>query len=157
MTAVKSIPVRSSGVLRVAHMLEKIRIGLIAWNPADTQIEEAAKLGLADDIQAAILVLLDAAGAAAAVTSGPADDGLVDAHILQTFYVTFGQRYRTEAHPYLPTATPDGWVRIIAETEADARRIACEFLGERWSFLYKATHFDDHLYPDGELAVIGDE
>ena len=70
MTAVRSIPVRRSGVLRVAHMLEKIRIGLIAWNPADTQIEEAAKLGLADDIQAAILVLLDAAEPAAITRSG---------------------------------------------------------------------------------------
>ena len=156
MTAVKSIPVRSSGVLRVAHMLEKIRVSLCDWE-FDDAIQEAANLGLADDIQAAILVLLDAAGAAAAIPSGPADDGLVDAHVFDTFYVTFGQRYRSEAHPYLPTATPDGWVRIIAETEADARRIACEFLGERWSFLYKAADFDDHLYPDGELAVIGDE
>ena len=156
MTSTRSIPVRRSGVLRVARMMEKIRVSLCDWE-FDDAIQEAANLGLADDIQAAILVLLDAAGAAAAVASGPADDGLVDAHVLDTFYVTFGQRYRTEAHPYLPTATPDGWVRIVAETEADARRIACEFLGERWSFLYKAADFDDHLYPDGELAVIGDE
>lgn len=157
MPSIMSIPVRRSGIIRVAHMLEKICIGLNAWSPADTQIEEAAKLGLADDIKDAICVLLKAAGAAAAVTSGPANDGLVDAHVLETFYVTFGQRYRTEAHPYLPTATPDGWVRIVAETEADARRIACEFLGEHWAFLYKAADFNDHLYPDGELAVIGDE
>lgn len=69
MTAVRSIPVRRSGVLRVAHMLEKIRVSLCDWE-FDDAIHEAANLGLADDIQAAILVLLDAAEPAAITRSG---------------------------------------------------------------------------------------
>ncbi len=69
MTSIRSIPVRRSGVLRVARMLEKIRISLCDWE-FDDAIQEAANLGLADDIQAAILVLLDAAEPAAITRSG---------------------------------------------------------------------------------------
>jgi hypothetical protein len=52
---------------------------------------------------------------------------------MSTFYVTFGQQYRHEAHPTFPKAHPDGWVTVVAADELAARSLAVERLGTAWS------------------------
>lgn len=66
------------------------------------------------------------------------------------WFVTFGQRYRIEEHPFLPGAHPDGWVTIIADTMDEARQKAFEALGQHWSMIY--DNIDPEWYPMGELA-----
>jgi hypothetical protein len=78
---------------------------------------------------------------------------------LQNFYLTFGVKYRREAHPHWEGADPDGWVLITAPDEPAARALAQEYLGMYWSMLYPGTHFTEELnkrmyYPKGTIATI---
>lgn len=70
---------------------------------------------------------------------------------LKNFYVTFGQRYRQEHHPFMANAHPDGWLRIEAETNAEARETAFDWLDVHWAFVYDEKDFDKSLFPLGEL------
>ena len=71
----------------------------------------------------------------------------------QSFYVTFGGKYRTEPHPTFREAHPDGYVRIEACCEEDARSQAKVVLGRAWSHLY--LQVPEFVYaPRGEIGVI---
>ena len=52
------------------------------------------------------------------------------------FYVTFGQRYRREAHPTDKRIHPDGVVAIKASTMEEAREQAFSVFGRNWSCIY---------------------
>jgi hypothetical protein len=67
------------------------------------------------------------------------------------FYVTFGQRYRREAHPRMAEVHPDGWVTIEADTYRVARSATGVLFGTEWCWLYEA-HPGAHYFPRGELA-----
>lgn len=77
---------------------------------------------------------------------------------MKTFYLTFGDTYSKEPHPYWSGATSAGWVRIVADSENTARLIAQQFFGKVWAFLYSENFF----YPDesrkayalGEILVL---
>lgn len=77
------------------------------------------------------------------------------------FYVTFGQRYRNEAHPRFALAHPEGWVVLEAEDEAFAREGAWILFHQHWAFIYDAEQWaepsvsgktNEELWPRGELA-----
>lgn len=79
---------------------------------------------------------------------------------MRNYYVTFGQRYHREEHPFLGfmPLLPDGWVRVEAESEVEARNLISNTLGVRYSSLYSEEEWtrDDHpaWYPQRELAVL---
>lgn len=88
-----------------------------------------------------------------------------EATLMAEWFVTFGQRYRTETHPVFADAHPDGWVTIVADSEEQARRVAFGLLGRQWAFLYPSTYTEldqglrpgrkwAELFPRGELARI---
>lgn len=77
------------------------------------------------------------------------------------FYVTFGQRYRHEAHELFPVAHPDGYLVLEAETEDLAREGAFKLCKAHWAFMYTAEQWAEpsvsgetvhELWPRGELA-----
>lgn len=72
---------------------------------------------------------------------------------MSEFYVTFGSQYSYQPHPRFAIAHPDGWLTIVARGEEEARALAFDQLGERYSFIYGE---DDKptlgMYPRGELA-----
>lgn len=74
----------------------------------------------------------------------------------QIFYVTFGVRYRREAHPQ--GMHPDGWAVIVALTEFEARLKANELWDRAWAFMYddldrRTGRFNEKYHPRGILAV----
>ncbi len=78
---------------------------------------------------------------------------------LQNFYLTFGQKYRSERHPATrknQIIHPDGYVKIRAEDIGTARKLAFSRFGNKWAFLY--TEYDfvkiKNMYPFGELFTI---
>lgn len=70
---------------------------------------------------------------------------------MQSFYITFGQKYRTEEHPC--GGHPDGYFRILAPSEEAARNIAFQHCGNKWSGIYDAPPSAEH-YPLSELGVL---
>ena len=72
-------------------------------------------------------------------------------NIDRVFYVTFGQRYQHEPHPFL--GHPDGWFEIIAPDEEAARLLITSACGERWSFMYDSAFNRSH-YPLGCLCTL---
>lgn len=74
---------------------------------------------------------------------------------LQNFYLTFGQRFRWDAHPFLPhtICSPDGWVRVVAHSYSEARRCVVDRIGLEWAFLYSEKYFNPEYFPNGESAV----
>lgn len=79
---------------------------------------------------------------------------------METCYVTFGQKYRTEPHPIDERAHPDGWFEFVAETYDEAERMAYKyFLDEKlglaaFAFTYSADTHEPHWYSQGCLARI---
>ena len=75
------------------------------------------------------------------------------------YAVTFGQRYRSEEHPRLPEAHPDGYVVIEAPDMDQAHAIAFDKIGGSWAFLCEMEDFslDAWMHPLGELARYGDD
>ncbi len=71
------------------------------------------------------------------------------------FFVTFGQKYRTEPHPVLGLipSLPDQWVEIEAETVKAAHDAAMILLMQAWSMMYSEAEFDDSYYPKGKLII----
>ena len=70
------------------------------------------------------------------------------------YYVTFGQKYSTEPHPKVRYAHPDGWLRIEADDEDQAREIVFLELGDHWAFIYSEDNFKKNYFPRGELKTI---
>jgi hypothetical protein len=78
---------------------------------------------------------------------------------MPNFYITFGQKYRHEPHPMFDLAHPDGWLRIVADDETQARNLVASYIGPAWAFIYDEPRFDPpamkmRWYPLGELASI---
>lgn len=70
---------------------------------------------------------------------------------LSVFYVTIGVQYR-EGHPEWPELHPDGWLRVDAPSEAEARRAVDTRLGGKWAFMYTVATFKPEYHHLGELA-----
>lgn len=68
------------------------------------------------------------------------------------FFITFGQKYRHEAHPL--GGHPDGWFEVEAQTQGEAREKAYGAMGAAWSFIYAETVFTPELYPLGKMGDI---
>ena len=65
-----------------------------------------------------------------------------------TFYLTFDQRNRALSY---------GWVEIVADTHAEARKLAFRAFGEQWSDLYTEDDFRRDkqmfaMFPDGKIG-----
>jgi hypothetical protein len=73
---------------------------------------------------------------------------------MMKFFVTFGQKYRREPHPY--GGHPDGWFELEAESQGEAREKLCAVIGTTWAFIYTEPVFEDSkgLYPRGLLKEI---
>jgi hypothetical protein len=72
----------------------------------------------------------------------------------QNFYFTFGQKYADEKHPKYPNAHPNGWVRVEANSYAEARSFAVYSLfGEYFSNQYTEENWKPEFFPAGEIAV----
>lgn len=73
-----------------------------------------------------------------------------------TFYVTFGQRYRHEPHPYM--GHPDGWTEVQAPDYDQARSKVIHRYGNQWACLYDEEDFKrpgyKEMYPKGRLELI---
>lgn len=65
----------------------------------------------------------------------------------QTYYVTFGQKYRHENDAL--GRHPDGWMEVTATTMEEARSIVFTKLDRGWAFIYAGRTFDKSLYPKG--------
>jgi hypothetical protein len=74
----------------------------------------------------------------------------------QNFYVTFGQQYKREVHSMLAPAHPDGWLRVVAENEIEARMAVMKKIGYQWAFMYGEDEFTTVAkhFPRGELGVV---
>ena len=81
-------------------------------------------------------------------------EGVAPPNPLPTFYVTFGIKYRHEAHPYWAGAHPDGWLEIQARDEAEARIMVQRFVGNVYAFLYEEARFERKWHPRGRLALL---
>lgn len=86
------------------------------------------------------------------VTGWSSIEGIQKTHIMPTYYVTFGHKYRYETHPQLSDAHPDGYVVIEAADFESARQLAFENLGPFWSNIYDENEFEKDLYPQGAIA-----
>ena len=69
-------------------------------------------------------------------------DGDEVVEVLQTFMVSFGSMYRTEAHPVLGfwPELADGVLTVEADDEANARQKIHEAIGAAWCWLYTPEH-----------------
>lgn len=70
------------------------------------------------------------------------------------FYFTFGQKYSYEQHPTYEKATPNGWVRIVADSYEKARDKAFDLFGEHFSMQYTEQTWDPRFFPAGEIECI---
>ena len=68
------------------------------------------------------------------------------------FFLTFGQQYRQERHPF--GGHPDGWFEVEAESEDQAREKIFEAMGPRWSFLYNEDDFTADYFPRGKIGEL---
>jgi len=73
---------------------------------------------------------------------------------MQNFYLTVGQKYRSEMHPN--GMHPDGWCRIEASDYTQAMRRAWDEFGRNFSRVQteREFHKDKSFYPKGELKVL---
>ena len=58
---------------------------------------------------------------------------------LLPFYVTFGSQYPRVPNPTCEYAHHDGWIRILAPDETEARRIVLHRIDRYWSMIYTAA------------------
>lgn len=73
---------------------------------------------------------------------------------MNTYYITFGQKYRHEPHPL--GGHPDGWIEVHAEYEVEARQMIHKLCGSKWAFIYNKQP-DIAIYPRGCLMTIYQE
>jgi hypothetical protein len=69
-----------------------------------------------------------------------------------TFFFTFGQKYRHEAHPR--GGHPDGWFEVEAPSAAEARERMFRLCGPLWSHQYTNETFSRDLFPRGCLQKL---
>ena len=72
------------------------------------------------------------------------------------YYITFGQRYATEAHPQ--GGHPNGWMEVEADNWDLAREKVIACLGSKWANFYDESDFakDRKFYPLGCLKTLQD-
>lgn len=75
------------------------------------------------------------------------------------WYVTFGVQYSHKEHPIHGAwkIHPDGWVRVLADTYDEARRLTEDAFQTRWSNLYHPDDWETEFFPLGELGTIGSD
>ncbi len=73
---------------------------------------------------------------------------------MNIYCVTFGTQYKSEPHPKVKYADPDGWLAIEATGMAEARQKAFDHLGTAWAFIYPEAALDKSYFPLGELHRI---
>lgn len=78
---------------------------------------------------------------------------------MQTFFITFGQRFKYEAHPVLGfmPQLPDGVLTIKAEHELAARVWLREnFANSTYAFIYNVDEWPEYerYYPRGILGDV---
>lgn len=71
---------------------------------------------------------------------------------MQHFFVTFGNKYRSEMHPQ--GMHPDGWCRIVASDYTEAMRKAWDAFGRNFCRVQTGVEFVKSFYPKGELKLI---
>lgn len=95
------------------------------------------------------------------MTAQPIDESEAVQPELETFYVTFGDQYRREPHPYFPGAHPDGYLKVMAQDEVAARLLCFRMMDSKWSMIYPEAEFWEDpedvakWYPLGELGQLG--
>jgi hypothetical protein len=77
---------------------------------------------------------------------------------MSKYYITFGQKYRTEPHPILGICCADGYVVVKAEDMKQARDFVFTTFGTAWSNIY-AENYDfampiNELFPMGEIGFL---
>lgn len=72
---------------------------------------------------------------------------------MPNFYVTFGQQYRHEGHPFSRKIHPDGYLKIEAVDYATARAEVFQLIGSRWAFMYNEESFEPEYFPRGEIIL----
>lgn len=72
----------------------------------------------------------------------------------ENFYITFGQKYRREAHPSGYDISPDGVVQVVAPNYETARDIAVKSFGQEWSFIYPERYTEMNYYPLGVIMEL---
>jgi hypothetical protein len=87
-------------------------------------------------------------------TNEPLGETLPQATKLRKYFVTFGQKYRTEEHPTLKEAHPDGVVEVPAINSDVAREIVVDKLGDKWCAIYSEDEIDLNHYPRGVIAIL---
>lgn len=70
---------------------------------------------------------------------------------MKQYYVTFGQKYRTDKHPTYRDAHPDGYYLIEAEDLETATLIAFATFNANWANIYSEEEFDSSFYSKGQL------
>ena len=73
---------------------------------------------------------------------------------MNNYYLTFGQEYRHEEHPFSPNVHPDLYIRIIARDWVSAHCYVRHLFGVKYSELYSESEFDPSYYPGGELICL---
>lgn len=74
---------------------------------------------------------------------------------MATFYLTIGQKYRDGSHP--ECLHPDGFCRIEASDEWEARMIVANLMGPQFASIYTDDYFNDSIrafYPLGQTHHI---
>lgn len=72
----------------------------------------------------------------------------------ENFYITFGQKYRREAHPSGYNVSPDGVVRVVAPNYEAARELAVKSFGDQWSFIHPERYTKMEYYPQGVVMEL---
>jgi hypothetical protein len=72
---------------------------------------------------------------------------------MQTFYITFGQKYRFEPHPQ--GGHPDGYFTVQAKNEDKARHLVYNTLGVAWAGIYSSLEdLGPEYYPKGCIGTV---
>ncbi len=75
--------------------------------------------------------------------------------MMNKYYVTFGQKYRYEAHPVLGLVPdlPDKVLVLWAKDYESARAKVFKFLGSSFAFIYDEKELKSKHYPKGEFSI----
>jgi hypothetical protein len=69
------------------------------------------------------------------------------------FYITFPERYRTEAHPFADVE-PDGYVRVEADDREEAEFRAYSVFSAYYQAILDESELDPAEFPLGELYSV---
>jgi hypothetical protein len=79
----------------------------------------------------------------------------------ENFYMSIMPEYgRSWTHPFIPEMKPNQWVRIVAPSDKEARRIAHHYSGGFYATLHSQQHFlmvKDDFFAGGEYDCLSSE